>query len=117
LPRYQFFFAAISIFFFTSWRYRFFLCLTAKIDFFPPDGNSCLTAILIFSLPHGDNRFFFASRQKLISFRLTVILASWRYQFFFASRQKLISFCLMVIHASQQYHFFFTSRQESISSA
>jgi hypothetical protein len=40
-----------------SRRYRFFLCLTAKIDFFPPDGNSCPTAIIDFSLPHGKNRF------------------------------------------------------------
>jgi hypothetical protein len=31
-----------------SRRYQFFLCLTAKIDFFLPDGDSCLTAISIF---------------------------------------------------------------------
>jgi hypothetical protein len=29
----------------------------SKIDFFPPDGNSRLTAIINFSLPHGKNRF------------------------------------------------------------
>jgi hypothetical protein len=40
-----------------SQQYQFLLCLTAKIDFFPPDGDSRLTAILIFSLPHGKNRF------------------------------------------------------------
>jgi hypothetical protein len=38
-------------------QYQFFLCLTAKIDFFPPDSDSRLTAISIFSLPHGKNRF------------------------------------------------------------
>jgi hypothetical protein len=49
-----------------SRRYRFFLCLTAKIDFFPPDGDSRLMGIIDFSLsqgdidfalPHGKNRF------------------------------------------------------------
>jgi hypothetical protein len=81
----------------TSRRYRFslcltaiinfFLCLTARIDFIPPYCNSRpITALSIFSLPHGDNQFFFASRQELISFRLTAIHPSRRYQFFFASR-------------------------------
>jgi hypothetical protein len=65
------FIAAISIF----------LCLTARIDFIPPDGNSRLTAISISSLPHGKNRFH----------------ALWQFtphgniNFFFASRKELIS--------------------------
>jgi hypothetical protein len=67
---------------------RFFvLCLMARIDFIPPEGDSCLTAISIFSSPHGDNQFFFASLQESISFHLTAIRATWRYQFFFASRR------------------------------
>jgi hypothetical protein len=41
-----------------------------------------LVAISVFSLPHGDNQFFFASRQEPISFRLTAIRATRRYQFF-----------------------------------
>jgi hypothetical protein len=77
-----------------SRRYQFFLCLTAKIDFFPPDGDSRLTAILI---------FFFASWQKLISFRLTAIHASQRYRFFLCLTAKIDFFppdgdsCLMAI--------------------
>ncbi len=45
-----------------------------------------LTAILIFSSPHGDYQFFFASRQELISFRLMAI---------HASRQLSIFCCLL----------------------
>jgi hypothetical protein len=64
-----------------------------------------------FSLPHGDNQFFFASRQESISFRLhgnsrlTAILIfsspHGNNLFFFASQQELISFCLTAIHASR----------------
>jgi hypothetical protein len=54
----------------------FVLCLTARIDFIPSDGDSRLKAISIFSSPHGDNQFFLASRQESISFRLMAIHAS-----------------------------------------
>ncbi len=111
--RYQFFFASRQELVSSAWR-RFtphgdinflfasrglsiFLCLSARIDFIPPYGNSRLTAIINFSLPlgknqshsalwqftpHSDNQFFFASRQESISFRLTAIRATRRYQFF-----------------------------------
>ncbi len=109
----------------------------ARINFIPPYGDSRLImALLIFSSPHSDSRFFFASRQESISFRLTAIHASRRYQFslhlmaiidfFFASRQESISFRLhgdsrpitalsifSLPHGDNQ--FFFASRRESIS--
>jgi hypothetical protein len=65
----------------------FFLCLTARIDFIPPYGDSRpIMALSIFFLPHGDNQFIFASWQESISSHLTVMHASRRYQFLFASR-------------------------------
>jgi hypothetical protein len=45
-------------------NYRFFLCLTARIDFIPPDGNLLHTALSIFSSPHGNNRFFLCSKES-----------------------------------------------------
>ncbi len=44
-------------FLFASRRLLIFLCLLARIDFIPPYGDSRLTAISIFSLPHGKNQF------------------------------------------------------------
>jgi hypothetical protein len=67
---------AISIFSSPHGNDRIFLCLSARIDFIPPYGDSRLTAMI---------EFFFASRQESISFRLTAIHASRRYRFFFTS--------------------------------
>jgi hypothetical protein len=125
---------AIIDFFFASRQESIFLCLTARINFIPPDGDSRLTAISIFPSPHSDNRFFFASQQESISFRLTAIHASRRYQFFLRLT-AIIDFSLP--HGTNRFHppdgdsrltampifssphgdnkFFFASRQESIS--
>ncbi len=87
-------------------NWYFILCLTARVDFILPDGNSRLTAISIFSSPHGDNLFFFASWQEPISFCLTAIHASRWYR---------ISLCLMAIihfswpHGKNQFHSAYTA--------
>ncbi len=68
---------------------RLFLCLTARIDFIPPYGDSRLTAIIV---------FFFASWQESISFRLTAIHASrqYRFSYHFTVIIDLYSFGLIV---------------------
>ncbi len=86
--------AIINFLFFASWqksisfhlteihasrRYRIFLCLTAKINFFPPDGNSRLTAISIF--------LRLTARIDFIC--LTAIHASRRYRFFLCLTAKI----------------------------
>jgi hypothetical protein len=74
-----------------------------------PHGN------INFSSPHGDNQFFFASRQESISFRLhgdsrhtALLIFSLPHsdnQFFFAPRK-----ILLIIHQGFFYerHFFFS---------
>jgi hypothetical protein len=73
----------------------------------------CLTVILIFSLPHGNDQFFCASWGYQFFLFLTAMInffgASWGYQFFFASRQWSFFF---VPHGD--IDFFFTSQQWSI---
>jgi hypothetical protein len=84
-----------------------------KNQFHPPDGNSRLTVISIFSLPHGDNQFSLRLT-AIINFslphaRINFIPPTRRFtphgdnnfslphgdnQFFFASRQESISFRL-----------------------
>jgi hypothetical protein len=87
----------------------------ARTDFIPPDGDSRLTAISIFSLPHGDNQFFFLCLMARIDFippygdshPITAIsifsLPHGDNRFYFPSRQESISFRLTAIHASQRY--------------
>jgi hypothetical protein len=103
-------------------RYQFSLRLRAIINFSLPHGKNRFHSALRQFTPHGDNQFFFASPQELISFCLTAVHASRRYQFslclmaiidfssphgdnqfFFASQQESISFRLTAIHASRGY--------------
>jgi hypothetical protein len=79
LPRYRFFFAAISIFSSPHSDINFFFALRQKSIYIR------LTAI------HASwgYQFFFASWQKLISFRLTGIHTSRRYQFFLCLMAKI----------------------------
>ncbi len=62
-----------------SRRYRFFLCLTARIDFIPPDGDSRLTAISI----------FLCLTARIDFLCLTAIHASRRYRFFLCLTEKI----------------------------
>ncbi len=48
---------AVIDFIHASRRLSIFLCLSARIDFIPPYGDSRLTSIINFSLPLGKNRF------------------------------------------------------------
>ncbi len=93
--------------------FSIFLCLSARIDFIPPDGDSRLTGISIslrltviinLSLPHGKNQFHSA---------YTMIHATRRYQFSlcltailnFSLLQR--KFFLSPIRAFYKRHFFF----------